>query len=247
MRSGPTTTREVWKTMVGKRIRRTDGTTHGSTHGETHGETRGATPGATEVTSGDKERHTDARHTDARPGEGEARDKFGGVNLGASIFGWLVAIAVSILLTGIIGAIAAAVSGSTQVTQNEAQRQAGTIGITAAIVLLVVLLIGYYCGGYVAGRMSRFDGGRQGVAVWVIGLLVTLIAIALGAIFGDQYNVLDRVNLPRIPISTDNLTGGAVIAGLLVLVGTLVAAMLGGIVGHRYHDRVDRVVRRPVT
>ena len=213
--------------MVGKRIRRTEGSSDA------------------EAVAAAREREV-AREREARPGEGEARDKFGGVNLGACIFGWLVAIAVAILLTGIIGAIAAAISDTAQVTQNEAEREAGTIGVTAAVVLIVVLLLGYYCGGYVAGRMSRFDGGRQGVAVWVIGLLVTIVAVALGAIFGDQYNVLDRVNLPRIPLSTDKLTGGAVITGLLVLVGTLLAAMLGGIVGHRYHNRVDRVVRRPV-
>lgn len=46
--------------------------------------------------------------------------------------------------------------------------------------------------------MSRFDGGKQGLATWLIGLLVTLVAIGLGAIFGAEYNLLDRVNLPRI-------------------------------------------------
>jgi hypothetical protein len=28
--------------------------------------------------------------------------------------------------------------------------------------------------------MSRFDGAKQGIAVWLIGLLVTIIAIAVG-------------------------------------------------------------------
>jgi amino acid transporter len=176
--------------------------------------------------------------------EDSAREKFGGANLGACFFGWLVAIAVAILLTSIIGAVVAAVGSNRQVTQSEAQRVAGTIGTVAAVVLLVVLIVAYYAGGYVAGRMSRFDGARQGVVVWVIGLLVTIIALALGAIFGAKYNILDRVNLPRIPVATDQLSWGAVITGVLVLVLTLLAAMLGGTVGHRYHNRVDRLVGR---
>lgn len=173
-----------------------------------------------------------------------AHDKFGGLNVGAAFFGWIVAIGVAILLTGIVGAILAAVGSSVEITQSDAERQAGTIGLSTAIVLLVILALAYYAGGYVAGRMSRFDGARQGVGVWVLGLIVTIIAIALGAIFGDQYNVLDRVDLPRIPISTEQLGWGAVIAGVAVVLVTLMSAILGGALGHRYHNRVDRAVRR---
>jgi amino acid transporter len=176
--------------------------------------------------------------------DSEARDRFGGTNWGAAFFGWLVAIALTILLTSIAGAVVAAVSDTANVTQTQAQRQAGTIGIGAAIVLLVVLAIGYYAGGYVAGRMSRYDGGRQGLAVWLIGLLVTLIAIGLGAAFGTKYNILDRVNLPRIPLSTDQLSWGGILTAVVVLVVSLLAAMLGGKVGHRYHDKVDRAAYR---
>jgi hypothetical protein len=179
-----------------------------------------------------------------RAREEHARDRFGGVNLGASFFGWIVAIGIAVLLTSIVGAVGAAVGYNGNVSQSAAERQAGTIGIAAAVVLLVVLMIGYYAGGYVAGRMSRFDGGRQGMAVWLIGLLVTIVAIALGAAFGSQYNLLDRVSLPRVPVSFDQLGWGALATGIAVIVLTLLAAVLGGRVGHRYHDRVDRAVGR---
>jgi amino acid transporter len=172
-----------------------------------------------------------------------AREKFGGMNLGAGFFGWLVAIAIAILLTSIVGAIATALGSSSNVTQSDAQRQAGTIGIVAAIVLLLVLAIAYYTGGYVAGRMSRFDGGKQGLAVWLIGLAVTILAVVLGAVFGSQYNILDRVSLPRIPVSTDQLSWGGIIAAVVILAVTLFAAMAGGKVGHRYHNKVDRAAR----
>lgn len=168
------------------------------------------------------------------------RERFGGYNLGADFFGWLVAIALSVLLASIVGAIVTAVSANLQVDQTEAERRAGSIGLATAITLLVILMIGYYAGGYVAGRMSRFDGGRQGFGVWAIGLLVTILAVGLGAIFGAQYNILDRVNLPSVPIPRDTLTGGGIIAAVALLLGTLLAALLGGKVGRRYHRKVDR-------
>lgn len=201
-----------------------------------HGHKRGATA-ADE--SYDRAGNDQVDHGERR--DDAAREKFGGINWGAAFFGWLVAVALTILLTSIVGAIATAVGSSTNVTQSQAQRQAGTIGIVAAVVLLVVLLVSYYAGGYVAGRMSRFDGGKQGLGVWIIGLVVTIVAIVLGVVFGSQYNVLDRVNLPRIPLPTDQLSGGGIVAAVLALVVTLLAAMAGGKVGRRYHRKVDRV------
>lgn len=194
-----------------------------------------ATENKTDRRADDRARHHDQDHDDTA-----ARDKFGGLNLGAAFFGWLVAIALAILLTSIVGAVLAAVGSTTNITQSDAQRSAGTIGVAAGAVLLVVLALAYFTGGYVAGRMSRYDGARQGIGVWVIGLFVTLVALALGAVFGSQYNILDRVDLPRIPVSTDQLGWGGLITAALVLVLTLLGAVLGGIVGHRYHDRVDR-------
>jgi len=201
-----------------------------------------ADSGSTAVTSDDRVVGKDSTvPAQSHRGHHEARERFGGINWGAAFFGWLVAIALTILLVGIAGAVLTAVGSSQNITQSDAERQAGTIGIAAGIVLLVVLAIAYYTGGYVAGRMSRFDGGKQGLATWIIGLVVTLVAIGLGALFGNEYNVLDRVNLPRIPVSTEELSVGGLITAAAVLVLSLLAAMLGGKVGHRYHDKVDRV------
>jgi amino acid transporter len=208
-------------------------------------------------TQNEETRYDDTRYDDTRrdgevretraerraTGTENARERFGGVNTGAAFFGWLVAIGVTVLMASIVSAIAAAVGYNTNLTQNQAQRQAGAIGLAAAIALLVVLMIGYYAGGYVAGRMSRFDGARQGLAVWIIGLVITIIAVVIGLVFGDQYNVLDRVNLPRIPIPNSTATTGGIITGLAVLVGTALAAVAGGKVGQRYHTKVDRALR----
>ena len=175
-----------------------------------------------------------------RSHEDERRSKYGGFNWGADFFGWLIAIAITILLSSIVAAIAAAIGSTLSVTQSEAQRAAGSIGIGTGIALLLVLMVGYYAGGYVAGRMSRYDGGRQGIGVWLIGLIITILAAIAGAMFGSQYNILTRVDLPTLPIPTDTATLGGLIALAAVLLGTLVAAFLGGKVGQRYHNKVDR-------
>jgi len=88
--------------------------------------------------------------------------------------------------------------------------------------------------------MSRFDGARQGVAVWVIGLLITVALAAVGAIFGAKYNVLSQLNLPRIPVDEGSATTGGIVALVLVLLVTLGAAVLGGKAGERFHRKVDR-------
>jgi hypothetical protein len=165
------------------------------------------------------------------------RDEFGGINWGASFFGWIVAIGIGVLLTAIVSAAGAAI-GLTH--QNTAKSNADTIGILGGALLIAIAVISYYAGGYVAGRMSRFDGARQGFGVWLIGLIVTLLVAGAGAVLGDQYNVFERLNLPRIPVSTSDLTTGGAIALAAIVLGSLLGAVLGGKVGQRYHRRVDR-------
>lgn len=185
------------------------------------------------------EEYVDHR-TDAVDPDARRREEFGGVNWGASFFGWLIAVAVAVLLSSIVGAVTAAVGANLEVSTADAEGEAGTVGIVAAGVVLLVLVVSYYAGGYVAGRMSRFDGAKQGAAVWLLGLLLTLLAGGLGLLFGSQYDVLARIELPTLGISADTLTLGGVIAVAVILLGTLLAAMGGGKVGQRYHHKVDR-------
>ena len=167
------------------------------------------------------------------------RAEYGGFNFGAAFFGWLVAVGMAVLLTALLSAAGAAI-GLTNLSEGEAKSNAGTISIVGGVLLIVVLALSYYAGGYVAGRMSRFDGGRQGLGVWIMGLLVTVALAVLGAIAGSEWNLFSQVNLPRIPIDEGSLATGAVIALVLILIGTLVAAIVGGKAGERYHRKVDR-------
>jgi MFS family permease len=167
------------------------------------------------------------------------RAEYGGFNVGAAFFGWLVAVGMAVLLTALLSAAGAAI-GLTELTEGEAKSNAGTISIVGGILLIVVLALSYYAGGYVAGRMSRFDGGRQGLGVWIMGLLVTVALAVLGAVAGSEWNLFSQVNLPRIPIDEGSLATGAAIALVVILLSTLVAAIVGGKAGERYHRKVDR-------
>jgi hypothetical protein len=163
------------------------------------------------------------------------REAFGGFNWGAAFFGWLVAVGLAALLTSIVTATGAAVG----LTKNDVGG-ADTIGILGGILLLVVAAVAWYCGGYVAGRMSRFDGARQGFGVWLLTIFATVLIAVAGWVLGNEYNVLDKLNLPRIPDNAGDLTTGALIALGVILLGTLVATVVGGRMGELYHNRIDR-------
>ncbi len=192
-------------------------------------------PAAVSSRERSRDRVDPVRETHARQ-----RDEFGGLNWGAAFFGWLVAVGIATLLTAILSAAGAAI-GLTKTSPSQASSSADTIGIIGGVLFLVVLLIAYYAGGYVAGRMSRFDGPRQGAGVWVIGLLVTILLAVAGVLLGAKYNVLSKLSLPHIPIDEGSLTTGGLIALVAVVLGTLLAAVIGGKAGTRYHRKIDNV------
>ena len=175
-----------------------------------------------------------------RSTEEQQREEFGGLRWGSAFFGWLVAVGIAVLLIAILSAAGAAV-GLTQASTDDATSNAETVGIVGGVLILLVLAIAYYAGGYVAGRMARFNGPKQGIGVWVIGLLVTVILAVAGAVLGAKYNVLSQLNLPRIPIDEGTLSTGGIIALAAIVIGTLIAAVAGGKAGTHFHRKVDRV------
>jgi hypothetical protein len=155
------------------------------------------------------------------------KDRFGGIKFGSAFFGWLTATGTAVILTALVDAA----------TQN-----ADTIGWAGAIAVLVVILIAYYCGGYVAGRMARFDGAKQGFAVWLWAIIIAVVVAIVTAIAGSQFNILGNLNgFPRIPVSEGDLTVASIVTAVLVAIVSLVGAILGGLAGMRFHRKVDRV------
>lgn len=170
------------------------------------------------------------------------KEEFGGMKFGSAFFGWLSAMGMTVLLTALVAGAGAALGLGAQVDPEEAvQENAETIGIAGAIAVAVILLISYYCGGYVAGRMARFSGAKQGVAVWLWAVIVAIVVAIITAIAGAQWNILANVNtFPRLPFNEGELTTAGILTAVAALVISLLGAILGGLAGMRYHRRVDR-------
>ncbi len=173
------------------------------------------------------------------------KQAYGGIKMGSAFFGWLTATAASVLLTALVAAAGAAIGVSTNADVGAAAAQASAdpqaVGLTGGIILLVILFIAYYCGGYVAGRMARFNGVRQGLAVWLWAVVIAVVVAVLAVAAGSKYDVLSKLNsFPRIPVTGANLTTGGTIALLVVAIAALAGALLGGLAGMRFHRNVDR-------
>lgn len=183
----------------------------------------------------------------ARDAVVDRRRRFGGMKWGAAFFGWLSANGLAVLLLALLSA-AGITFGLTQAPDtgpaadeaaDTAAAEIDTIGITGGVTLMVVLFLSYLAGGYVAGRMARFDGARQGVAVWVIAVLVTLLLGLASAVLGAEYDVLSRLDLPGLPVSGDTVATAGIVALVVAVLVSLVGAVLGGRLGTRYHRRID--------
>ena len=173
------------------------------------------------------------------------KDEFGGVKVGLAFFGWLTATGTAVMLTALVAAAGTAVGVATNTNASTVTTQAAqdpkTVSIIGAVTLLVVLFVAYYCGGYVAGRMARFHGVRQGLAVWLWAVAIAALVAVLAALAGNQYDVLSKLNsVPRIPVSQGNLTTGGLIALVVMAAGSLGGALVGGLAGMHFHRKVDK-------
>ncbi|MDQ2755086.1 MAG: hypothetical protein M3Y71_00725 [Actinomycetota bacterium] len=195
-------------------------------------------------------RHVDPHTPPRQPVDQESvldaqKQRYGGIKVGSAFFGWLTATGMALVLTALAAAAGAAVGVATNTNVGAATAQAtnnaGTVGVVGAIVLLLIVLVAYYCGGYVAGRMARFDGAKQGLAVWLWALLIAGVLALVAAVAGSKYNVLGQLNaFPRIPVDEGTLSTTGIIALVAVAVAALAGAILGGLAGMRYHRKVDQ-------
>src|SRR5829696_5687573 len=169
------------------------------------------------------------------------KEEFGGMKFGAAFFGWLAATGMAVLLTAIVAAAGTALGYTANVnTTNPTAGEVQSIGIAGGIALLAIIFVAYFCGGYVAGRMARFNGLRQGVAVWLWAVISAIVVAVLATIAGSRYNILASLNLPRIPVNEGTLTTAGLLTAVGIAVASLAGAILGGMAGMRFHRRVDK-------
>ena len=174
------------------------------------------------------------------------KERFGGMKFGSAFFGWLTALGALVLLTAVVAAIGAATGlNAPEVVEDAAEAASENIGgatVIGAIAIALVLFVAYFAGGYVAGRMARFSGAKQGLAVWLWAIVIAILIALITAIAGSQWDILANVDIfPRIPVSADTATLTGILTAVGAAVIALAGAVLGGMAGMRYHRRVDRV------
>ena len=211
-----------------------------------------ATPRTGSVTTVDPRPDTWDEAIESRPLTTEEvverqRELFGGVKVGSAFFGWVTASGTAAIVAGIL-AVAGATLGLGKLLNPATSTGFGpfdaqTVGWIGFGTFLAIVLVAFFCGGYVAGRMARFSGVAQGVAVWAWAVVIAIIASVIGMMPDDPYDAaLDRlVVFSGLLVPEDFLLTASIIAAAALVVVSLGGAILGGTAGLRYHRRVDRV------
>ena len=188
----------------------------------------------------------DAREEEEIPftREERLRDVYGGVDWLASFIGCVFAlVCMSVLLLLISGLVLAPLGFTLDLEGG----QLGSAIITGLVIVGFVLFLSYFLGGYVAGRLVRFDGGRNGAATvawgFLLAVLFTVFGFLLGGLLpGSVFELLRGLQSGIQSTFGDLLTLGLVGAGIIVgaLLLVLLGGFLGGSLGNRYHTRIDR-------
>jgi hypothetical protein len=170
---------------------------------------------------------------------------FYGIKISSAFFGWMTATGISVLLVALVTAVTALAGAANNVAPftvlYQASQNLQTVSIIGALMLAAILFIAYYCGGFVAGRMARFDGARQGLAVWLWAVFATITAAALVALAGPQFNnLLNATAFPGLAAKGEALTSGGIAALFIAALVSLAAAVLGGRMGMRFHRRAEQ-------
>lgn len=169
-------------------------------------------------------------------GVGEARRRFGGLDIPATLVGTLVALALAVLLGGLVAAAVGAIGYQTGLEDNQTELSIGALAGG-----FLTLFLSFLLGGWAAGRMARYDGGKNGLMTGVWAILLAAVLAGLGAWLGAEYNVFRNVGLPRW-FSRDALTVSAIVTGIGSIAVMLLAGFLGGKWGERYHRRADATI-----
>jgi hypothetical protein len=169
---------------------------------------------------------------DTAPGLAEARHRFGGLDLPAALAGMVAALGTAVLLAGLAGA-----AGSVGYDRGTGT---DTLSNAAIVAGMVVLFLSFLVGGWVAGRMARYDGPANGVLSAVLFIALAVGLTALGNWLDDKYNFLGNVNLPNW--FTGPSTSTRVVSAVIGILVVLLASMIGGAIGSRYHHRADRLI-----
>jgi len=165
----------------------------------------------------------------------------GGVSFGAILTGVVVAFGALTLLLALAGGILAATDTIDEVS-NVAGEDAVTAGTAAGVVLVIAWLFAYMWGGYTAGRMGRGAGFLNGLLVPIVAVLVLLAVGAIASALGAEAELNNPLDNVRLPIEESNLVDIGTGIGIAVLVAMFLGSIFGGMLGARWHTKLERRV-----
>jgi amino acid transporter len=148
----------------------------------------------------------------------------------------LVAYGAFALLAALVGAVAVALGLDTELASNDWT----TFGMGSAVTVTVVAFAAYLFGGYVAGRMARRAGLVNGLAVFALAVLLVVVVGAIVASQTDTEAVQANLRSLGLPITGAEWAKIGTAAGIGTLVGMLVGAGIGGVLGERWHSELTR-------
>jgi len=150
--------------------------------------------------------------------------------------GVLVAYGAFAVLAALVGTVAAAIGLDTDLNRNDW----ATLGVGSAIAVAVVSLMAYLFGGYVAGRMARRAGLLNGLAVFLLALLLVAVVGAVAASQADAETIGSNLRSLGIPTTGTEWGKAGTVAGIGSLAAMLLGALLGGVLGERWHSKLTR-------
>ena len=153
-------------------------------------------------------------------------ERYGGAKLGSAFFGWLVAVGLTVLLGVLDGRRDRGGRRRPRHRHASSPSPCCSSPTTRA---------GTSPAGWPASTAPATASCR-GWSACVATIVLTVIAAFVGA----QYDVLSRVSLPTLPTSFADVTVAGLILAAVAVLGTLLAAVLGGKAGESFHRRVDR-------
>jgi hypothetical protein len=155
---------------------------------------------------------------------------------------WRSVVAGVFVAYGVIGAcigIAAAVLHPIGVTLDSlSHNDWQQVGLVAGLVAAAVVLGAFTFGGYTAGRMARRAGLRNGVLVAVLGVVLLAAVAAVAQLEGATSALVDRLESLGAPTDGTTWYGLGVLSGAVALGGMILGALLGGVRGERWHQRL---------
>jgi len=182
--------------------------------------------------------------TGSGPGNESPRDRkrlarqagLGRLSFISVLAGVLVAYGAFAVLAALVGTVAVAISLDAELASNDW----AAFGMGSAVTVTVVAFVAYLFGGYVAGRMARRAGLVNGLAVFALAVLLVVVVGAIAASQADTEAIQANLRSLGLPITGTEWAKIGTAAGIGTLVGMLVGAGIGGVVGERWHSELAR-------